>query len=143
MLSVDGASNPLGSMLGVSSVFPWSQLQQMLTKAKETQPMLMADQGTRKVTQHVGDPALSGASKPRMHNTANGIETLSMAFQPCRSTQARRLYVGNLPNGNISEQMLVDFFEAAVTLAVRLAVRVLSARLCSTHSIISQHPTLF
>lgn len=35
-----------------------------------------------------------------------------MADQGTR--KARRLYVGNLPAGHISEQMLVDFFEAAV-----------------------------
>lgn len=55
------------------------KLQQMLAKAKETHPTLLADQGTRK---------------------------------------ARRLYVGNLPPGvNVTEQMLVDFFNAAVVQA--------------------------
>jgi len=55
------------------------KLQQMLAKAKETNPTLLADQGTRK---------------------------------------ARRLYVGNLPPGvNVTEQMLVDFFNAAVVQA--------------------------
>lgn len=53
------------------------QLQQMMAKAKEANPTLLADQGTRK---------------------------------------ARRLYVGNLPIAtvNVTEQMLVDFFNAAV-----------------------------
>lgn len=53
------------------------KLQQMMAKAKEANPTLLADQGTRK---------------------------------------ARRLYVGNLPIAtvNVTEQMLVDFFNAAV-----------------------------
>jgi len=47
-----------------------------------------------------------------MLEKAKASQPLGMTDQGTR--KARRLYVGNLPAGQITEKMLVDFFEAAV-----------------------------
>ena len=94
----------------------------MLAKAKETNPTLLADQGTRKVTHdrrcdtpcHMNGRVPIVDDHPEQSQPKPDPLSRSLLTR-VRCSQARRLYVGNLPPGvNVTEQMLVDFFNAAV-----------------------------